>query len=454
MTKKLVSTILSIVLLISVAGCNLFATSPDQGSPDDVGIQSPSGRLELSITSTNTFVDGFGGYYIVGELRNTGDQPVSDIQLNVAIVDSGGGSLLRDDANNIVPALTISPHLYSLVPGESTSFSYYYDTSSGSPADYDISVAGFQVSTITRPSLVVQHVQVVQDEFGTLYLCGELVNQNNQWVNIHALAGAVLDGSDNVLTADWTGTYTSMLAPASDQAGRNRTPFVIEMPVQGTDFSNWKVYYDSELVEGVTDYPIQVNLTNSYFDNFGDFHIVVTLINLYNQPLSTLAVVGLYDQNGVVLDADYNFIPLVLEPGVPVPFEFSYFGNVNFNQAEAERIYTHTVRVDPNYTTPPLRNYVVLETANDQVQITGSMMTISGTVVNTSAHNLSGATVAVMIIDSQNNPVAMNYSFVYPESGVIAPGQSVPYQVPVFLDPNGDTTGFTFDTLVQGDVAE
>jgi len=55
-------------------------------------------------------------------------------------------------------------------------------------------------------------------------------------------------------------------------------------------------------------------------------------------------------------------------------------------------------------------------------------------------------------MDAQNKLVAMEYTSISPTGTAIAPGDSNPYSVSIYLDPAANNSGFTTSTVVIGDV--
>jgi archaellin len=125
---------------------------------------------------------------------------------------------------------------------------------------------------------------------------------------------------------------------------------------------------------------------------------------------------------------------------------------VNWNSKQASRLHNYTVQVDPWSTYPPSWETVALSASNAQVQKDGASWTFTGNVVNDSGKELSGETVVIAVLDAQNKLVATNYTFVWPEGDTFPNGATSNYEVTVYLDPNADTTGYTYQVLVQGDV--
>ncbi len=113
---------------------------------------------------------------------------------------------------------------------------------------------------------------------------------------------------------------------------------------------------------------------------------------------------------------------------------------------------TTSIQADPWFTYPPTNDVVDLAASGEAVTKNTSTWTFEGNVVNTSDKSLSGATVVVMISDAQNTLVAMEYTSISPAGTAIAPGESNPYSVSIYLDPAVNNSGFTTSTLVIGDV--
>jgi len=406
---------------------------------------------DLVITSTNAFVDTYDTYRVVGEVNNNSSKVLSSIELTIEIKDASGNSLLKDDNGNLTPNEIFYPMLYTLAPGEASPFEYSYDTTNGTPASYNVTITGQATGDANRATLQSENVQLMDDGSGSYYLTGELVNTGSQWAHINSLAGAVKDDSGNVLSADWTGTYTTELAPTGDAGGRDRTPFEIDFPNPG-GATQWQVYPDSDVSDNVTDYPMVVQVTNSYLDQYGSVHLVGWITNNSDQPLDTLVVAGLYAADGTVLDADYSFLPVPMKPGAASPFNISSFGSVNYNPDQAALLDTYTVQPDTGFTSTPYDEFIDLSAPGESVQKEGATWTFNGTVTNTSGKSLSSITVLAMVMDAQNNLIAMEYTTIYPTGDAIAAGETNTYSVSVYLDPAADATGFTTTTLVVGDV--
>jgi len=450
MKLKITVFALVLVLVTSVQACvkPTIMTSTSQPPLANTPVNSPR---ELFIASTSAFIDAFGVYHIVGQVDNNGSTVLNSIQLTVEIKDAAGNSLLKDENGNSMPGENIYSLLYTLAPGVSSPFDYTYDTTKGTPASFNVKITSQATGETNRATLIEENIQVVDDGSGWFYLTGKLINSGSQWAHINGLAGAVLDDSNSVLSASRTDTYTTELAPAGDALGRDRTPFEIKFPNPGGS-TQWALYWDAVATDNVTDYPMEVKITNYYFDRDGSAHLVGWITNNSDQLLDSLVIGGLYTADGTVLDSSYAFVPVPVKPAAETPFSISSFGIVENKFDQASLVSTYTAQLDPWRTAPPAYEFIDLSASGETVLKDGVTWTVSGSVINSSDKNLSGATVVVMVKDTQNKLVAMEYTSINPAGDVIAPNETNTYSVTVHLDPAADPTLFTATTLVVGAV--
>ncbi|HBG73869.1 MAG: hypothetical protein A2X25_03095 [Chloroflexi bacterium GWB2_49_20] len=411
-----------------------------------------AGSGDILIVNSFSYDDEWGGFHVVGEIQNLSNSPCASIELSIEIKDAEGNSLLKDENGNSVKQEKFFPLLYTLAAGEYSPFSYYYDTANGIPDTYNVAITGFLGVEVSRVKLVVENVQMVDDNAGSIYISGEIVNQSDQWAHINGFAGAVRDSNNQVVSADWSGAYATELAPSDDPGGYDRTPFIATIPDPGVDYSDWEIYIDAIADDAPEIYSLSIELTNHYFDEYDSFHIIGTVTNNSSEYLSILLIAGLYDANSVVLDADNEFLAMVVSPGAVVPFDISNFSNVNSNPEEANRIDAFKVQIDTYSTYSSVGDEVSLKSLDASVTKDGSSWSFTGTVTNTSDQNLSSETVVVVIYDGSGQIAATDYTYISPEGGVIPQGDVNSYNLYIDLDPQVDTSSFTFQVFIQGDV--
>jgi hypothetical protein len=453
MKQRILSYTLEGILILSLIACggSPISTASVPTSQVQAANTQAASTNTLAITSTNAFTDSYGTYHVVGEVVNNTNAAISSIELAIEIKDATGNSLIKDDAGNVTSSAQVSPMLYTLGPGEASPFEYSYETSKGTPASYNVTISSQKPGSVNRASLNVENVQLVNDGKGWYYLTGEMLNTGNKWAHINSLAGAVMDDASHVLSADWTATYATELAPAGDAAGRDRTPFEINFPNPG-GATKWHVYLDADTTDSVIDYPLGVTISNTYFDQYGSFHVVGWLANNSSSLLDSLVVAGVYGADKTVLDSSYSFVPIPIKQGANGAFSVSSFSSINYNTNQASLVSTTSIQADPWFTSPPTSEVVDLAASGETITKNGSTWTFDGNVINTSDKSLSGATVEVTILDAQNKLIAMEYTSISPSGDAIAPGDSNTYSVTIYLDTKANTGGFTTTTVVIGDV--
>ena len=84
--------------------------------------------------------------------------------------------------------------------------------------------------------------------------------------------------------------------------------------------------------------------------DFGDFHIVGVIENQGTDTYYTSLLGGVYDANGLVVDAGTVSVPLYIKAGEVVPFDVSYWNLVSWNDEISASIDTFTVQIDPYWT--------------------------------------------------------------------------------------------------------
>jgi hypothetical protein len=436
------------ITIVSLQACgsktNIISTS------ESPVINSPVIQTgDLALASTNAFLDPNGTYRVVGLVVNNSNLTISAIELSIEIKDDAGNSILKDENGSSISSAIFNPLLNTISPGEASPFVYYFDLVNGTPANYKVAISGKQPGNSNRADLGWEKVQVVDNGSGWIYLTGKLVNFGTQWAHINGLSGAVLDDSNNILSADWTRTFSTELAPAGDASGRDCTPFAINFP-SPSGSTQWKLYWDADATDSANDFPLLVAVSNLYFDQFGSVHLIGWITNNSNQALDSLVIASLDSEDGTVLDSGYAFIPVPMKPGSSVPFSVSSFGNVNNNSEQANLVKSASAQVDPWFTTPSMLEIVDLPISGETIEKTGATWIVNGSVPNTSGKDLSGATVVIMLKDPQNSLVAMEYTTISPIGDSIVTGETLPYSVSIFLDPTTDPTGFSTATMAFG----
>ncbi|HEX7567312.1 MAG TPA: FxLYD domain-containing protein [Anaerolineaceae bacterium] len=410
----------------------------------------------LHVVNFTSYKDSSGSFHVVGEIKNSDKKILTQMELTIEIKDASGASLLKDKNDKAVDSLTFSPMLSNLAPNESSPFDYTLNAGASTPdaKSVKVTVSGQNTSDVTRAAVQIQNAQMVASGADSYLVSGEIVNKGDKPVEIHDLAAALVDKNSQVISTDTSMNYAIYLKPAGDQSKLDTTPFYLRVNNPGTKPADFKTYLDAQEVEQPVSYAVKVDITNNYFDDLGAFHSIGNIINKSEDILTTQIVAGLYDKDGVVLDAYSTSSPVNLAVDEVMPYDISTFENVNGSPDEAKRLDHFTVQIDDYFTFPSSIETVPLKSANDKTakNDTNTEWTVTGQVANNSSKNLSSVIVMVGVYDDKGNPVAVNYNYISPSGDSIAPGDVNSYKVVVVLDPKADTTGYTVKTLVKGGV--
>lgn len=408
---------------------------------------------EVAVTTVYGYVDEYEYFHIVGLVHNDTEDPATNIELTLELVDANGESVLTDFDGNAVDSVEFSPFLYTIAQGETTPFDYYINASELDPSELEgtVTVTDFDEGDVDRGQVEVINDTVTFGEFGSIYMTGELVNLSDEPVIVNSLAGALLAPDGTALAADGSFSLTRYLAPNGDEAGNDRTPFSITLDGPADDADTSVFYYDVDVADPVdTASLIAVDITSAYIDDFDNLHIFANIGNNGDEVLSISLVAGLYDEEGTVIDAATASVPIYVGPGDVIPVSFDYFSAVNSTEDLLAAVASYSVQVDPYWTYETSFDVVALETANESSESSDGYVTFTGDVVNTSEESLSSASLILAIYDGEEVLYSSSWTSVYPEEDTIAPGATLPFELTLYIPSDVDTTDYTFFTFVQG----
>ncbi len=443
-----------LIMSILLSACTFTITFPrNQQSIPSLPDESISSAI--TILNTSSYDDGYGTFYVIGELRNDGVAALQNIQLRITIHDSGGKSILMDPFSNISESELFSPYLDMLFPGQVSGFEYSLAAQAGTPANYTVDFVTAVASMAVRGNIRVENAQFLNDPYGFSYIVGELVNLEDFPIRLGGLAGGVLDADGKPISSSKTLHMVEYLDPAGYGAGRDRAPFMISMYGSYALDTPWKIYVNAIKENLLPSAPVALQVTNEYRDTYGYYHVIGTAQNLGDEQLSFLIQGGLYESNGKVLDANYYELPINLDPGAVQPFDMFYWDLVNRNAELQTRIGGHTVQIDPGLVKTTSRMHFTLNVSEfSESKEDNGIWRFHGRVKNDSGKPLTYEVVFISIIDSQGRLVATSQQTVFPEDHVIPVGSEKVFDIEVDLDPSVDLTGFQYRIAIVGEAME
>ncbi len=429
-------------------------TTEDVATPEpDATAEEGIVAGEVAVISLYGYVDEYDYFHMVGLVYNDTEDPATSIELTLTLADGSGDTVLTDSDGNPVDEVTLSPFLYTIAQGETTPFDYYVSTDGADTSDWQgaISVTDYSQGDVDRGEVEVINDTITVDQYGTIYLTGELVNLSDQPVLVNSLAGALLAADGTAVAADASYNLTRYLAPNGDEAGNDRTPFSISLDGPADEADDKAYFVDVDVTDEVdVASSISVDIVNAFVDDFDNLHIFANIGNTSDQVLSISLVAGLYDADGVVVDAATASVPIYVGPGEVIPVSFDYFSAVNGDADLIGNVDSYSIQVDPYWTYETSFETVALETANESSETSDGSVTFTGDVNNTSTEDLSSATLILAIYDTEGNLFSSSWTSVYPEDDTFSAGETLPFEVTLYVPSDVDRTDFTFFTYVQG----
>jgi|GEM_PF-410676 len=408
---------------------------------------------EVAVTTVYGYKDGYGYFHIVGLVHNDTENPATSIELTIQLADGNGDTLLTDSDGEPVDEVTFSPLLYTLGQGEITPFDYYVSTDEDDTSAWTghVSVTDVSEGDVNRADVEVVNDNITIDQYGTIYLTGELVNNSDEPVSVNGLAGALVAEDGTAVAADSSYNVARYLAPAGDAAGNDRTPFSISLDGPADNADSSVFYFDVDKTDEIdTGADIAIDIKNSFVDDFDSLHLFAVVGNTGDQVMSVGLVAGLYAADGTVLDAAYTSVPIYVGPGEVVPVSFDSFYTVSGDADLIAQVDHFTIQVDPYWTSETGFDVVTLETANETSETASGYVTFTGDVNNISDKDLSSATVVLAIYDADDNLYSSYWTGVYPEGDTFAAGETLPFEINLYVPSDVDVSNFSFVTYVQG----
>jgi len=394
----------------------------------------------LYIAAVNGYRDDTSALHIVGLVTNNTDRAVDNIEIEIEILDRDGNSLYVD---------TIYASLYTLAPGETTPFASWVYEELPDADSYVATIVGQSAAEVERASVTVEGVTLVTDDSGGLHITGSLVNNTETPINIDGLAAATFDENGELFTADSHSVIVRYLDPGEDG------PFRVTMtgPEEGSaNINEYEIYMDAEVSEPYDSFDLAFSESQyHYMDVYDSFHLVGEITNNHDEFLTVSLVAGIYDADGNVIDAATTDTPTFsIAPGETLPYDFQYWGPLNYKFDAIDTASSYTVQWDPYWTWTSTTEYVDLITQNDVNEVSAYQATFTGEVLNNTTSEVNGATVIVSLYDIETGElVATGYGGIYDP---IVPNGIAEYSIWIDIPNDFDINAVEYEIIAKGDL--
>ncbi|MBU1662576.1 MAG: FxLYD domain-containing protein [Chloroflexi bacterium] len=418
-----------------VASLSFFEPVPVDFGENELPVVSG----ELGIDTIQSYQDHYDDWYVVGLLTNYTERAVDGVEIEIEVFDSGGNSILTEIAY---------PELYTIAPGETVPFSLSFYEDLPDDVDFVATIVGYSAAEVERPMVEIRGTLMTIDDDGDVHVTGEIVNNDLEPISID-VAAATFDSLGEIVTADSRDVVVGYLDPG--ESG----PFRVSMTGIGdsaVDIMDYTVYLDAEITSPTEVWTLDWSEDESlYLDSWDWFHLVGEVTNTSVDNLNIRIVAGLYDAAGNVLDAASTDLPLsALAPGETVPYDFGFWGPVNYAAGMFDQVDTYTLQWDPSWTWTTSTEYVDLSTANDEYTNDDSSATFTGQVVNNTDGPVSYTYVIAGLRDIATGViVGMEYDSIWDE---IPAGGSAEYDITIEFEPGLDVNALEYFIIVKGEL--
>ena len=450
-----IGKLLLLVLLASlVQACARTSSTPDLrgttivtetplpvlATPDQADSYQLPGIMEgqINVREVNGFSDEFNTWYIYGLISNDTAQWVSDIVIEIQLLDASGNVLYSDTTN---------PAIINLAAGESSPFILYtYEPLSG------VETIGAQIlsngtTSIERANLEFSGVTLWYDAiFNDVYIAGNVTNTASDPVQVNGIA-ASLHGSDGALESANT-AYPFLYYLNPGVSAPFRVMFDVP-PEQGASYTDYKLYLDAQLTSPTR----TLNLVTSaehywYLDAYEKFHLVGTLTNNTESYLNVRLLAGIFDDAGNCIDVASLYLPVAVSPGTTLPYDFDLWGALDSSQEANQTATQYEIFIDWYSTSEAYLKPVPITTQDNTNSFDGYSASFSGNVLNTAGRSLDSATVIVSLYDrSTGELIATDYTYV---SGPIEDGGLLPYTAYLYPQAEFEPANIEFTVYAFG----
>ena len=249
--------------------------------------------------------------YIIGEVTNTGETPVSQVRIAAAVYDENGDIL---DVGFTYAERDV------FVQDKLSPFELYVSATNGTPDSYELIVYGQEAADYELEQLAdldLTSIDYYIDTFDDLIIVGEVANDDSQNVAFVLAFASFYNEADELVAVGWGYAWADILEPG------NKSPFSIELYNTPEEVDHWIVWFEGD----VTDDPVAGKLVLEDTDNTLDDDYVATFVgNVKNNGTETMTsiqiAVTVYDADGEVVTVGQTWLDDDLAPDGTMPFEF------------------------------------------------------------------------------------------------------------------------------------
>ena len=161
-------------------------------------------------------------------------------------------------------------------------------------------------------------------------------------------------------------------------------------------------------------------------------------------------IAGIYDSSGIVLDAATTILPFsTVGAGESIPYDFEYWGAMDFSENLLDLADSYTIQVDAYWTWESTVEFIDLPSQNEENEFDEFGGVFSGQIINNSDGPVSYITVLVYLVDIETGQVvATDYDFISDE---IPAGGVADYKAFLMVYEDFDISTAEYFVIVKGE---
>jgi len=405
---------------------------PEMQLLDDLG-------LVFSKVSINYDKNNFPG--VVGQVINNSDNVYVDIQIEVYYLDS---------TDQILDTITTDLLISNLHPGEISPFIILSEKEIPGLDHINSSISEFRIEDLEKGEVIVRNELLTLDTVNKFHLTGELYNGSLDPIKINSLAASLFDRNAEILSTASQAAAPHYLDPGEFGPFRVTMPTANDLNQIPTDYA---FYIDAEIVPPLPYPNVLINENpNPYLDQDQSFHLLGEVTNNSERNLFVNLIAGIYDANGDVLDASSTSLPISINPGETLPYEFFEWGLMSFNKNDNYQAVKYSVQIDLFPSPDTNTEYFLLKTQDDVYSFDGYVGTFTGEIINNSGQPLAQTIAIVLVYDKLSGQIIGVGEQVFQTN--FKDGDRIRYEITIDLDKNYDPDLIESTILAKGRIVE
>ena len=393
------SILMTLIATLGLLSCNFINYKPS--------IQPQISDLQL--TNVQLFHSSSGSLYAGGTVRNNSDLPLSNIRVEISVLDENSQALFSG-------IVRTSPER---VAGHSMAiFTYPLTLVKGNPTQIIAKILEASENKEKLANVTVNTQKILNNSSGKFYLLGTFTNNETQPIELENAAAIGYDNSGLIVAISNQSVNSRYLASG------DTTSFRIELD------SNNTITLGDVLVQGVkitqiTPVTISYSAASNfsfYSDSNGYFHLIGEVKNTGAEPINIGAISSLFSSDGTLLDVSGYSAPFsYVLPGQTASLDFSDFPIVSGDPTLAKTVANFSIQTDYGDTRIFPGKILSPKVIQTEATINQNQITLNGSVTNDTGEDLTEVIILAQLKDQNNKLIGVGSTTLF---NLIKRGQS------------------------------